>query len=335
MTDYKQTLNLPKTSFPMKGNLAQREPAMVKRWQEMDLYKMIRLAVVVQPKFILHDGPPYANGDIHIGHAVNKILKDIIVKSKVMSGFDAPYVPGWDCHGLPIELQVEKKKGKAGVKISAAEFRTACREYANKQVNGQRNDVIRLGVFGDWAQPYLAMENPSAAEQEKAFLQLYKFIIESCEDFSQEMEEINMLWDDERIPVRNAVQQFVRSVIHDKSTKSNRNNTEDADWEYAEELLEKTVRNYDEFVDLIDKSAPKWDKERIAKTDMVLMTMALSELLHFPYIPIKVTLNEYLELAKDYSTPQSSKFINGVLDKLVKQIQSQYKLGKKGRGMVS
>jgi len=180
-------------------------------------------------------------------------------------------------------------------------------------------------------QPYLAMENPSAAEQEKAFLQLYKFIIESCEDFSQEMEEINMLWDDERIPVRNAVQQFVRSVIHDKSTKSNRNNTEDADWEYAEELLEKTVRNYD---DLIDKSAPKWDKERIAKTDMVLMTMALSELLHFPYIPIKVTLNEYLELAKDYSTPQSSKFINGVLDKLVKQLQSQDELVKKGRGMV-
>lgn len=183
-------------------------------------------------------------------------------------------------------------------------------------------------------QPYLAMDNPSAAEQEKAFLQLYKFVIESCDDFSQEMEEINMLWDDERIPVRNAVQQFVRSVLHDKSTKNNRNNTEDADWEYAEELLEKTVRNYDEFVDLIDKSAPKWDKERIAKTDMVLMTMALSELLHFPYIPIKVSLNEYLELAKDYSTPQSSKFINGVLDKLVKQLQSQDKLVKKGRGMV-
>ena len=158
MTDYKQTLNLPKTSFPMKGNLAQREPAVVKRWQEMDLYKMIRLAVEGKPKFILHDGPPYANGDIHIGHAVNKILKDIIVKSKVMSGFDAPYVPGWDCHGLPIELQVEKKKGKAGVKISAAEFRTACREYASKQVNGQRDDFIRLGVLGDWAHPYLTMD---------------------------------------------------------------------------------------------------------------------------------------------------------------------------------
>lgn len=183
-------------------------------------------------------------------------------------------------------------------------------------------------------QPYLAIENPTADEQEKAFLQLYKFVIESCDDFSQEMEEINMLWDDERIPVRNAVQQFVKSVLHDKSTKNNRNNTEEADWEYAEELLEKTVRNYDEFVELIDKSAPKWDKERIAKTDMVLMTMALTELIHFPYIPIKVSLNEYLELAKDYSTPQSSKFINGVLDKLVKELQGQGKLVKKGRGMV-
>ena len=111
MTDYKETLNLPKTAFPMKGNLAQREPAMVKRWQDMDLYKRVRQEMEGKPKFILHDGPPYANGDIHIGHAVNKILKDIIVKSKSMSGFDAPYIPGWDCHGLPIELQVEKKKG--------------------------------------------------------------------------------------------------------------------------------------------------------------------------------------------------------------------------------
>lgn len=183
-------------------------------------------------------------------------------------------------------------------------------------------------------QAYLSMETPSEAEQEKAFLQVYKFVIESCEDFSQEMEEINMLWDDERIPVRNAVQQFIKSVLHDKSTKNNRNNTEDSDWEYAEELLEKTVRHYDDFVDMIDKSAPKWDKERIAKTDMVLMTMALTELLHFPYIPVKVSLNEYLELAKDYSTPQSSKFINGVLDKLVKQLKSEDKLVKKGRGMV-
>ena len=148
------------------------------------------------------------------------------------------------------------------------------------------------------------------------------------------MEEINMLWEDERIPVRNAVQQFTKSVLAEKSTKSNRNNTEESDWLYAEELLEKTIRHYDTFVDLIDISAPKWDKERIAKTDMVLMTMALTELVHFPYIPIKVSLNEYLELAKDYSTPQSSKFINGVLDKLVKQLKAENKLVKKGRGMV-
>ena len=158
MTDYKDTLNLPKTAFPMKGNLAQREPAMVKRWQDMDLYKRVRQEMEGKPKFILHDGPPYANGDIHIGHAVNKILKDIIVKSKSMSGFDAPYIPGWDCHGLPIELQVEKKKGKAGVKINANEFRTACREYAAKQVDGQRNDFIRLGITGDWFHPYLTMD---------------------------------------------------------------------------------------------------------------------------------------------------------------------------------
>ena len=142
----------------MKANLAQREPAMLQRWQETDLYQLIREQCQGRPKFILHDGPPYANGDIHIGHAVNKILKDIIIKSKTLSGFDAPYVPGWDCHGLPIELQVEKKSGKAGVKISPADFRKACREYANKQVNRQRDDFIRLGIFGDWQNPYLTMD---------------------------------------------------------------------------------------------------------------------------------------------------------------------------------
>jgi transcription antitermination protein NusB len=181
---------------------------------------------------------------------------------------------------------------------------------------------------------YLSIDNPTAAEQEKGFLAVYKYVIEECEDFSQEMEEINMLWEDERIPVRNAVQQFIKSVLSGKSTKNNRNNTEDSDWTYAEELLDKTVRHYEEFVELIDQSAPKWDKERIAKTDMVLMTMALTEIMHFPYIPVKVSLNEYLELAKDYSTPQSSKFINGVLDKLVKQFKAEDKLVKKGRGMV-
>ena len=158
MTDYKQTLNLPKTSFPMKGNLAQREPEMLKRWEEINLYQKIREQSEGRPKFILHDGPPYANGEIHIGHAVNKVLKDIIVKSRTLDGFDSPYVPGWDCHGLPIELQVEKKVGKPGHKVSAAEFRVACRDYAAKQVDKQRTDFKRLGVLGDWDKPYLTMD---------------------------------------------------------------------------------------------------------------------------------------------------------------------------------
>lgn len=158
MADYKATLNLPKTTFPMKANLAQREPDMLKRWQDTDLYDRIRKTCIGRDKFILHDGPPYANGDIHIGHAVNKILKDIIVKSKTLSGYDAPYVPGWDCHGLPIELQVEKKSGKAGDKLDSQQFRQACREYAQKQIDKQRADFIRLGVFGDWEHPYRTMD---------------------------------------------------------------------------------------------------------------------------------------------------------------------------------
>ena len=158
MADYKNTLNLPKTAFPMKANLANREPNMLNRWEEMDLYGQIRSAMTGREKYILHDGPPYANGEIHIGHAVNKVLKDIIVKSRTLDGMDAPYVPGWDCHGLPIELQVEKKKGKPGAKISPAQFRQACREYARRQVDGQRKDFKRLGVLGDWDNPYLTMD---------------------------------------------------------------------------------------------------------------------------------------------------------------------------------
>lgn len=142
----------------MRGNLSQREPGFIKQWDEMDLYGKLRQAGQGKPLFVLHDGPPYANGDIHLGHAVNKVLKDIIVKSKILSGFDAPYIPGWDCHGLPIELQVEKKKGKAGVKISAAEFRKACRAYAQRQVDGQRKDFKRLGIVADWDNPYLTMD---------------------------------------------------------------------------------------------------------------------------------------------------------------------------------
>ncbi|MCK5722356.1 MAG: class I tRNA ligase family protein, partial [Gammaproteobacteria bacterium] len=144
----------------MKGNLAQREPGFLKNWYEMDLYGKIRELSKEQnrPSFILHDGPPYANGDIHIGHAVNKVLKDIIIKSKTLSGFDAPYIPGWDCHGLPIELMVEKKIGKAGIKVSHSEFRDACRKYAAKQVDGQREDFKRLGILGEWDNPYLTMD---------------------------------------------------------------------------------------------------------------------------------------------------------------------------------
>ena len=142
----------------MKANLAQREPDRLKQWTEMDLYANIRDKFSGRPRFLLHDGPPYANGAIHIGHAVNKILKDIIVKSKTMSGFDAPYVPGWDCHGLPIELMVEKKIGKSGVKVEPGEFRKACRSYAARQVELQRDEFVRLGVFGDWNNPYLSMD---------------------------------------------------------------------------------------------------------------------------------------------------------------------------------
>ncbi len=158
MTDYKATLNLPNTDFAMKANLAQREPEMLKQWQANNLYQKIRAARAGREQFILHDGPPYANGDIHIGHAVNKILKDIIVKSKTLSGFDAPYVPGWDCHGLPIEHNVEKKLGKAGDKVDVKTFRQRCREYAAKQVDGQKADFVRLGVLGDWDKPYLTMD---------------------------------------------------------------------------------------------------------------------------------------------------------------------------------
>ncbi|WP_448622593.1 isoleucine--tRNA ligase [Dickeya fangzhongdai] len=158
MSDYKTTLNLPETGFPMRGDLAKREPDMLKRWYEQDLYGIIRGAKKGKKTFILHDGPPYANGNIHIGHSVNKILKDIIIKSKGLSGYDSPYVPGWDCHGLPIELKVEQLVGKPGEKVSAAQFREECRKYAAEQVAGQKKDFIRLGVLGDWDRPYLTMD---------------------------------------------------------------------------------------------------------------------------------------------------------------------------------
>ncbi len=167
-TDYKKTLNLPATAFPMKGNLAQQEPNTLKKWQANQIYQKIRAQCQGRPLFVLHDGPPYANGEIHIGHAVNKVLKDIIVKAKTLDGFDAPYIPGWDCHGLPIELQVEKKIGKAGAKVSPAVFRKACREYAAKQVELQKAAFMRLGVLGDWDNPYLTMDFKFEADSVRA-----------------------------------------------------------------------------------------------------------------------------------------------------------------------
>ncbi len=157
MRDWKDTLNLPRTEFPMKANLAVTEPAAIARWDAMDLYGQLRQQGQGRPKFVLHDGPPYANGQIHIGHALNKILKDFVVKSRSMAGFDAPYVPGWDCHGLPIELNVERELGPAAKDRAPAEFRRACRAFAEKFVASQGEDFRRLGVLGDWARPYLTM----------------------------------------------------------------------------------------------------------------------------------------------------------------------------------
>jgi isoleucyl-tRNA synthetase len=155
---YKPTIHLPATEFPMRGDLPKREPQTLARWQQNNLYAQVREASKGRELFVLHDGPPYANGQIHIGHAVNKILKDVVVKSKLMAGFDAPYVPGWDCHGLPIELQVEKKFGKVGDKLDAEAFRKKCREYAAEQIELQRKDFKRLGVLGDWDNPYRTMD---------------------------------------------------------------------------------------------------------------------------------------------------------------------------------
>lgn len=160
--DYKNTLNLPETPFPMRGNLANREPGWVAEWEEKKIYAALRTASKGRPKFILHDGPPYANGDIHIGHAVNKILKDIIVKSRNMAGFDAVYVPGWDCHGMPIEIQIEKKHGK---NLPVAEVQSKARAYALEQIDRQREDFKRLGVLADWDNPYLTMNFSNEADE--------------------------------------------------------------------------------------------------------------------------------------------------------------------------
>lgn len=172
--DYKDTLNLADTPFAMRANLAKREPDWLAAWEADDVYGKIRQARAGAPKYILHDGPPYANGQIHLGHAVNKVLKDIIVKSKTLSGFDAPYVPGWDCHGLPIEQKVEAKVGKVGQKVSATEFRGLCREYASTQIELQKADFKRLGVFGDWDNPYLTMNFHQEANIVRALAKIHE-----------------------------------------------------------------------------------------------------------------------------------------------------------------
>ena len=172
--DYKNTINLPTTGFAMKADLARREPAMLAEWYAKDRYRQIQQRTAGRPHaFILHDGPPYANGVIHIGHAVNKVLKDIVVKSRLMAGLRSPYVPGWDCHGLPIEIAVEKEFGKVGQKIDAATFRQKCREYAAKQIDLQRADFKRLGVLGDWDNPYRTMDARFEADMLRALARIY------------------------------------------------------------------------------------------------------------------------------------------------------------------
>ena len=165
MADYKNTLNLPDTPFPMRGDLARREPQWVKDWQEKGVYRRLRAAAAGRPRFVLHDGPPYANGEIHLGTAMNKILKDLVVKSKTLAGFDAPYVPGWDCHGMPIEVQIEKKYGKH---LAVEETQRLCRAYAAEQIEHQKKDFQRLGVLGDWENPYLTMAFRNEADEIRA-----------------------------------------------------------------------------------------------------------------------------------------------------------------------
>ena len=205
MADYKHTLNLPDTAFPMRGDLAKREPEWVAQWQMRGLYQRIREVSAGRPKFVLHDGPPYANGDIHMGHAVNKVLKDIVVKSKSLAGFDAPYVPGWDCHGLPIEHQVEKLHGK---NIPGDEFRRLCRDYATTQIDRQRRDFIRLGVLGDWDHPYLTMNFATEADivrslgriHERGFLYQGAKPVHWCIDCRSALAEAEVEYEDRSSP---------------------------------------------------------------------------------------------------------------------------------------
>lgn len=208
MTSYKDTLNLPKTDFPMKANLANREPQWLEQWQKGDVYHQLREQRRGKEPFILHDGPPYANGEIHVGHVVNKVLKDIVIKSQTLNGFDAPYVPGWDCHGLPIELKVEKQLGRAGANISPKKFREACREYAMSQVNVQRDAFQRLGILGDWDNPYLTMNYKTEANiiralaniVDKGHLQQGAKPVHWCLDCHSALAEAEVEYEDKQSP---------------------------------------------------------------------------------------------------------------------------------------
>jgi len=205
MADYRDTLNLPETPFPMRGDLARREPQWVRQWQEKGVYRRLRQIAKGRPRFVLHDGPPYANGDIHIGTAVNKILKDIIVKSRTLAGFDAPYVPGWDCHGMPIEVQIEKKYGK---NLPPEETQRLCRAFATEQIERQKKDFQRLGVLGDWDNPYLTMAYGNEADEirvlgrllEKGYVYRGLKPVNWCFDCGSALAEAEVEYEDRKDP---------------------------------------------------------------------------------------------------------------------------------------
>ena len=173
--ELKTTLNLPQTEFAMKANLPQNEPKMLARWEEQRIYELIRESRQGKPSYILHDGPPYANGPIHLGHALNKCLKDFVVKSKTMAGYDAPYIPGWDCHGLPIEIKVDEQLGRKKLEMDPLEVRAACAKYALKYLDLQREQFKRLGVFGQWDEPYSTM----TPEYESVVLRIFYDFLEN------------------------------------------------------------------------------------------------------------------------------------------------------------
>jgi len=206
--DYKDTLNLPETKFPMQANLAQREPQMLARWESEAQYRKVQDETAGRPAYWFVDGPPYANGDIHIGHVVNKVLKDIVVKAARLSGHRAPFIPGWDCHGLPIELQVEKKHGKVGDKLDARAFRAKCREYATEQIDRQRADFKRLGVLADWERPYLTMAPGYEAEQLRSLARIVErgHVVRGakpvhwCLDCGSSLAEAEVEYEDKRSP---------------------------------------------------------------------------------------------------------------------------------------